>query len=80
MDRGTDSVNNLLNYILFSIVPTIVDIIVAIAFFVVAYNKWFGLIVFLTMSLYIGKYYIFNISVSIIKITEFLLNFNIFVH
>lgn len=54
MDRGTDSVNNLLNYILFSIVPTIVDIIVAIAFFVVAYNKWFGLIVFLTMSLYIA--------------------------
>ena len=56
MDRGTDSVNNLLNYILFSIVPTIVDIIVAVAFFVVAFNKWFGLIVFLTMSFYIGKH------------------------
>ncbi|KAK1124402.1 hypothetical protein K0M31_006762 [Melipona bicolor] len=54
MDRGTDSVNNLFNYILFSIIPTIVDIIVAVAFFVVAFNKWFGLIVFLTMSLYIA--------------------------
>lgn len=53
MDRGTDSINNLLNYILFSIVPTIIDIIIAIVFFVSTMNKWFGLIVFVTMSLYI---------------------------
>lgn len=53
MDRGTDSINNLLNYILFSIVPTIVDIIVAVVFFITAFNGWFGLIVFLTMMLYI---------------------------
>jgi len=32
MDRGTDSINNLLNYILFSILPTIIDIIVAVLF------------------------------------------------
>lgn len=56
MDRGTDSINNLLSYILFSIVPTIVDIIIAIIYFITVFNKWFGLIVFLTMSLYIGKY------------------------
>lgn len=55
MDRGTDSIDNLLNYILFSIVPTIVDIIVAVIFFISAFNKWFGLIVFTTMILYIGK-------------------------
>lgn len=55
MDRGTDSINNLLNYILFSIVPTIVDIIVAVVFFVTAFNAWYGLIVFITMVLYIGK-------------------------
>nr|XP_012152493.1 PREDICTED: ATP-binding cassette sub-family B member 6, mitochondrial isoform X2 [Megachile rotundata] len=54
MDRGTDSISNLLNYIIFSIIPTIVDIIVAIVFFISAFNKWFGLIVFLTMSLYIA--------------------------
>ncbi|XP_071057078.1 ATP-binding cassette sub-family B member 6 isoform X2 [Onthophagus taurus] len=53
MDRGTDSINNLLNYILFSITPTIIDIIIAVAFFVVAFNVWFGLIVFTTMGLYI---------------------------
>ncbi|KAJ8682804.1 hypothetical protein QAD02_018596 [Eretmocerus hayati] len=53
MDRGTDSINNLLSYILFSIVPTIVDIIIAVVFFISAFNKWFGLIVFSTMLLYI---------------------------
>ncbi|XP_072744876.1 ATP-binding cassette sub-family B member 6 [Anoplolepis gracilipes] len=53
MDRGTDSIDNLLNYILFSIVPTIIDIIVAVVFFISAFNKWFGLIVFTTMILYI---------------------------
>jgi ATP-binding cassette subfamily B (MDR/TAP) protein 6 len=55
MDRGTESINNLLNYILFSIVPTIVDILVAVGYFISAFNGWFGLIVFITMSLYIGK-------------------------
>lgn len=53
MDRGTDSINNLLSYIIFSILPTITDIIIAVIFFVVSYNIWFGLIVFSTMALYI---------------------------
>lgn len=53
MDRGTDSINNLLNYILFSIAPTMIDIVVAIVFFIGAFNWWFGLIVFLTMGLYL---------------------------
>lgn len=55
MDRGTDSITNLLNYILFSIAPTIIDILVAVVFFVTAFNIWFGIIVFITMVLYIGK-------------------------
>ncbi|XP_074036436.1 ABC transporter ATP-binding protein/permease Hmt-1 isoform X1 [Leptinotarsa decemlineata] len=53
MDRGTDSINNLLNYIIFSIFPTIVDIIIAVVYFIAAFNIWFGLIVFVTMILYI---------------------------
>ncbi|XP_055545150.1 ATP-binding cassette sub-family B member 6 [Wyeomyia smithii] len=53
MDRGTDSINNLLNYILFSIAPTIVDILIAVVFFILAFNWWFGLIVFVTMTLYV---------------------------
>ncbi|EDW81071.1 uncharacterized protein Dwil_GK11860 [Drosophila willistoni] len=54
MDRGTDSINNLLNYIVFSITPTILDLLVAVAYFIYAFNWWFGLIVFLTMFLYIA--------------------------
>ncbi|XP_028176598.1 ATP-binding cassette sub-family B member 6, mitochondrial [Ostrinia furnacalis] len=53
MDRGTDSIDNLLSYILFSITPTLVDIIIAVVYFVLQFNAWFGLIVFSTMVLYI---------------------------
>ncbi|XP_068633217.1 ATP-binding cassette sub-family B member 6 [Battus philenor] len=53
MDRGTDSIDNLLSYILFSIAPTLVDILVAVVYFVSQFNAWFGLIVFCTMMLYI---------------------------
>ncbi|XP_055350507.1 ATP-binding cassette sub-family B member 6-like isoform X2 [Paramacrobiotus metropolitanus] len=54
MDRGTDSVNNLLNYVVFQILPTVADIIIAIVYFVSAFNAWFGLIVFVTMALYLA--------------------------
>ena len=53
MDRGTQSVNNLLSYILFQIAPTLVDIAVAVVYFTVAFDAWFGLIVFITMVGYI---------------------------
>ncbi|KAK5890067.1 hypothetical protein CesoFtcFv8_013634 [Champsocephalus esox] len=53
VDRGTSSVNNLLSYILFSILPTICDIIIAIIYFVSYFSVWFGLIVFTCMVLYL---------------------------
>ena len=53
MDRGTNSINNLLSYILFNIVPTFADIGVAIVYFVIAFDAWFGLIVFTTMLFYL---------------------------
>lgn len=59
MDRGTDSINNLLNYIIFSISPTIADILIAVVFFISYFNGWFGFIVFTTMVLYIGKEILF---------------------
>jgi len=54
VDRGANSIYNLLNYLLFNIVPTFADIGVAIVYFIVAFNGWFGLLVFLTMAFYIG--------------------------
>ncbi|EYC31998.1 hypothetical protein Y032_0003g1344 [Ancylostoma ceylanicum] len=53
MDRGTSSVNSILNYILFNIVPTITDIIIAVVFFFSTFNFYFGGIVLVTMVLYL---------------------------
>lgn len=54
MDRGTNSINTLLSYIVFNILPTVIDIIVAVIYFTAAFNYWFGLIVFLTMVVYLA--------------------------
>ncbi|CAL4080451.1 unnamed protein product, partial [Meganyctiphanes norvegica] len=54
MDRGTASINSLLQYIIFNIFPTVVDIIVAIIFFTTEFNYWFGIIVFITMAAYLA--------------------------
>jgi len=54
MDRGTSSINKLLEYLVFNIIPTLIDIVVATVFFGLYYNIWFGLIVFIAMVLYIG--------------------------
>ncbi len=53
MDRGTESINGLLNYFVFNIIPTFVDIGIAIIYFTAEFNAWFGLIVFITMALYL---------------------------
>ncbi|PVD29468.1 hypothetical protein C0Q70_08719 [Pomacea canaliculata] len=55
VDRGTDSINNLLNYIVFQIFPTIADIVIAIIYFVTVFNYLFGLIVFVCMFLYLAS-------------------------
>ncbi|XP_053327347.1 ATP-binding cassette sub-family B member 6 [Spea bombifrons] len=53
VDRGTSSINSLLSYIVFSIFPTIADIIIGIVYFTSSFNAWFGLIIFVCMSLYL---------------------------
>ncbi|XP_068102109.1 ATP-binding cassette sub-family B member 6 [Hyperolius riggenbachi] len=53
VDRGTSSINSLLSYIVFSIVPTIADIIIGIIYFTSSFNAWFGLIIFICMTLYL---------------------------
>jgi len=55
MDRGTNSINSLMQYLFFSIFPTILDIVVAIVYFGVAFNMWFGLIILITMFMYLGS-------------------------
>lgn len=53
MDRGTESINQLLSLSLFQIFPTILDITIAIVYFVTFFGAWFGLILFVTMFLYL---------------------------
>merc|ERR1719418_26384 len=53
MDRGTESINGLLSYIIFSILPTLIDIVIAVVYFSSEFSLWFGLIVFLTMVAYL---------------------------
>ncbi|XP_064926817.1 ATP-binding cassette sub-family B member 6 isoform X2 [Columba livia] len=53
VDRGTSSINSLLSYIVFSIIPTIADIIIGIVYFTSVFSAWFGLIIFVCMSLYL---------------------------
>ncbi|GMT21070.1 hypothetical protein PFISCL1PPCAC_12367, partial [Pristionchus fissidentatus] len=61
MDRGTNSINQILNYLLFNIVPTIADILIAVVFFFSAFSMSFGFIVLVTMIAYL---------VCTIKLTE----------
>nr|XP_040043422.1 ATP-binding cassette, sub-family B (MDR/TAP), member 6a [Gasterosteus aculeatus aculeatus] len=53
IDRGTTSINSLLSYIVFSIIPTMADIVISIIYFITNFNAWFGLIVFVCMGLYL---------------------------
>uniref|UniRef100_A0A8C0FHA0 ATP-binding cassette sub-family B member 6 n=1 Tax=Bubo bubo TaxID=30461 RepID=A0A8C0FHA0_BUBBB len=41
------------SYIVFSIVPTIADIVIGIVYFTSVFSAWFGLIIFVCMSLYL---------------------------
>lgn len=40
---------------MFNILPTLADIIIGIIYFSMFFNAWFGLIVFLCMSLYLSE-------------------------
>ncbi|SAL97491.1 hypothetical protein [Absidia glauca] len=53
MDRGTNSVVQLLQQVVFQVFPAIANIIVAVFFFAFRFSLPFGLIVFVTMALYL---------------------------
>ena len=53
LDRGTSSVTNILHWILFQIAPALIDIAIAVVYFVIAFDIWFGFLVLFTMVTYI---------------------------
>ncbi|KAJ3109905.1 ATP-binding cassette sub- B member 6, mitochondrial [Phlyctochytrium bullatum] len=52
-DRGVASIVSILSSVLFNIVPCLVDIVVSVVYFTILFDIYFGLIVFVTMALYI---------------------------
>lgn len=52
--RGTRSLSNLLNYLLFRIVPTLVEIGLVAGVLVTLYDPWFAVVVLLTFVVYVG--------------------------
>eukprot|EP00835_Amoeboradix_gromovi_P001106 NODE_44_length_28780_cov_0.148496.p3 type:complete len:656 gc:universal NODE_44_length_28780_cov_0.148496:19542-21509(+) len=53
MDRGVGSIGNILQSFIFNVLPIIIDISIAIGYFVIAFDLYFGLILFIAMFLYI---------------------------
>ena len=54
MDRGTSSVTTILDHAFFSLIPIFIDVIIAIAALSYDLNGYFGLIIFVTMLIYIS--------------------------
>ena len=54
IDRGTRSVSSLLNYMVFSILPTLVEVLMIAGILLVKYNPWFAAVTFGSVLIYIG--------------------------
>ena len=54
VDRANSAINNLMSLLVFNIFPTIVDILVAIIYFAIAFNIWFGVIILVAMVIYLA--------------------------
>lgn len=52
IDRGTRAVSSLLNYLVFSILPTLVEIVMIASILLLQYNAWFTVITFVSVGLY----------------------------
>ncbi|MDD4910715.1 MAG: ABC transporter ATP-binding protein/permease [Sideroxydans sp.] len=54
IERGTRGISFLLTFLLFNILPTLLEIGLVAAILFVKYNPWFAIITFVTLVLYIG--------------------------
>ena len=53
MDRGVDSVNLILSQVLFNLVPAVLDVCIAIIFFLGVIDLWAGVIILISMIGYL---------------------------
>ncbi len=68
MERGSSSITQLLNYLVFSIFPTIFEIVVVCAILLVQFDAWFSAVTFATVTIYF---------VYTWKVTEWRLKFRV---
>lgn len=54
LERGTRSVSSLLNYLVFSIIPILVEVSLIAIVLLVNYSAWFAVITFATVAVYIA--------------------------
>jgi len=54
IERGTRSVSSLMNYMVFSILPTLVEITLIAGILLTRYNIWFAVITFVSVAVYIA--------------------------
>ena len=52
LERGTRSASTLLNYLLFNILPTLVEVALIASILLVKYDPWFAIITFVTVVVY----------------------------
>jgi len=54
VERGTRGIASLMGYLLFSILPTLVEIALVTTILLVKYDPWFAVITLVTLTIYIG--------------------------
>ncbi len=53
LERGTRSASSLLNYMVFNVIPTLVEVTLIATILLVNYSVWFAVITFVTVAIYI---------------------------
>ncbi|SCZ50172.1 ABCB family ABC transporter ATP-binding protein/permease [Thiohalomonas denitrificans] len=54
LERGTKAASSMMNYMLFSILPTFIEVTLIAGILLINYSVWFAVITFVTVLLYVG--------------------------
>jgi ABC-type transport system involved in Fe-S cluster assembly fused permease/ATPase subunit len=54
IDRGTNGISTMMRFLMFNIVPTLFEILMVAAIFVIAFSWWYALITVVAVVIYIG--------------------------
>ncbi|RMZ94017.1 ATP-binding cassette sub-family B member mitochondrial [Brachionus plicatilis] len=53
INDGSESISNFLSCLLFDLMPMLLDILIAIVYFMFLFNMWFSILIFLSLSIYL---------------------------